>query len=192
MNVTEIFFFRHAQTLWNLEKRFQGQKNSELSETGILQSRQMSEKIKEIAPDIFITSELKRTKDTLMHALGNIERQKYQIEMSDFNEAAFGCWEGMLIEDVMRQFSAEFRTHREQPHLFKMKDAESYEEIQNRALEGVERIIKEFPGKKVAVITHGMTLLCLIGYIRNIPTKHIRDKVSIPDNTDYIKTCWYC
>lgn len=189
---TEIYFFRHAQTEWNQQRRFQGQKDSALSETGIMQSRKMKERILALNPEIFVTSALNRTKNTLYYALEDSKVNSVFLEMKDFNEAAFGCWEGMLIGDVVQNYESEFRLYREQPHLFAMKGAETYLEIQERAVNGIEKILRKYPGKKTAVITHGMVLLCLTGYLRNIPIKNIRDKVSIPDNTDYIKTSWYC
>lgn len=188
---TEIYFFRHAQTIWNLQRRFQGQQNSKLSELGIEQSKNMKKKIEAINPEVFITSGLDRTKETLFYALEGSKIEPETVAVQEFNEASFGCWEGMLIDDVKNQYDDHFKVHQDQPHLFHMKDAESYEEVQRRALNGVKWILNEYPGKKIAVITHGMVLLCLIGYIRNIPIKNIREKVTIPDNTDYFKICWF-
>jgi probable phosphoglycerate mutase len=191
MKCCEIYFFRHAQTEWNLQKRFQGQKNSDLSENGILQSKKMGKKIMSISPDVFITSGLKRTKDTLKYAIEELNIKKETVEMPTFNEASFGLWEGMKISDVIKNYNSVFETHKNYPHLFKMEGAETYLEIQSRALSGINEIINKYPGKKVAVITHGMTILCLLGYIRNIPIKNIREKIAIPENTDFIKICWY-
>jgi probable phosphoglycerate mutase len=191
MTTTEIYLFRHAQTLWNEQKRFQGQKNSDLSDLGILQARKMAEKIKLLKPDVFITSGLKRTKETLQYALEEMGEERNIYEFIEFNEAAFGNWEGMLLEDVLKEFNVEYDTHKERPHLFRLQGAETYFEIQNRSIKGIKKILGKFPGKKVAVVTHGMVILCLTGYLRNIPIKRIREKVSIPNNTDFIKTCWY-
>ena len=60
MTTTEIYLFRHAQTLWNEQKRFQGQKNSDLSDLGILQARKMAEKIKLLKPDVFYNIRFKK------------------------------------------------------------------------------------------------------------------------------------
>ena len=44
----EIYFVRHGQTVWNVEKRFQGLSDSPLTELGITQAKLLGEKLKNI------------------------------------------------------------------------------------------------------------------------------------------------
>ena len=43
----EIYFVRHGQTIWNVEKRFQGLSDSPLTELGITQAKLLGKKLKE-------------------------------------------------------------------------------------------------------------------------------------------------
>ncbi len=186
----EMYLFRHAQTRWNLEKRFQGQKDSPLSEMGKLQSKKMAEILQVINPEIVVTSTLDRTKETARLALEEWGQALEIIEMEELKESAFGPWEGMMIDDVKRDFPEEFNSHRTTPHLFEMEGVERYEDIQKRGLEGLKKIAQKHPGKRVVVVTHGLLLLCVLAGIRNIPLSLAREKITIPDNTEYVYVDW--
>ena len=60
----EIYFVRHGQTIWNVEKRFQGLSDSPLTELGITQAKWLGEKLKDIKFDKFYSTSLKRAYDT--------------------------------------------------------------------------------------------------------------------------------
>ena len=186
----EMYLFRHAQTRWNLEKRFQGQKDSPLSEMGKLQSKKMAEILQVINPEIVVTSTLDRTKETARLALEEWGQALEIIEMEELKESAFGPWEGMMIDDVKRDFPEECNSHRTTPHLFEMEGVERYEDIQKRGLEGLKKIAQKHPGKRVVVVTHGLLLLCVLAGIRNIPLSLAREKITIPDNTEYVYVDW--
>lgn len=190
MNRCEMYLFRHAQTKWNLEKRFQGQQDSPLSELGVIQSKKMAEMLEVIKPDIVITSTLKRTKETARIALEQWGKTLEVNEMEELNESAFGAWEGMMIDDVMRDYPEEFNQHRNFPHLFQMEGVERYEDLQTRGIKGLEQIAQEHPGKRVVVVTHGLLLLCILAGIRDIPLEMAREKITIPDNTEYVRIDW--
>ena len=191
MNLTEFFLARHANTVWNSERRFQGQKDSPLSPEGIRQSKAFSKTLDEIKPDVIFTSKLMRAKETARHAIENTKKDYLVFEYEELNESAFGPWEGMKLEDVKRDYREAFEKHRNAPHLFSMAGAETYTQVQTRAIKGIKRIARDFPEKRVLVVTHGLTLLCILGYIRNIPLDIIRDKIDIPGNTEYIKIDWF-
>lgn len=186
----EMYLFRHAQTQWNLEKRFQGQQNSPLSELGRMQAKKMAQILAVIDPDRIITSTLHRTKETALIALEEWGKNKEIIEMDGLQESAFGPWEGMMIEDVKRDYPQAFNSHRTTPHLFDMEGVERYEDIQKRGLKGLNQIAGEYAGKKVAVVTHGLLLLCVLAAIRNIPLARAREKIAIPDNTEFVRVDW--
>jgi len=190
VNRCEQYLFRHAQTKWNLEKRFQGQQDSPLSELGVMQSKKMAETLEVIKPDIVITSSLKRTKETARIALEQWGESREKSEMAELNESAFGPWEGMLIDEVIQDYPEAFNQHRNSPHLFQMEGVEGYADIQTRGIRGLEKIAREHVGKRVVVVTHGLLLLCVLAGIRDIPLEMAREKIAIPDNTEYVRVDW--
>ncbi|HDR3336418.1 TPA: histidine phosphatase family protein, partial [Bacillus anthracis] len=46
---TTVYVTRHGETEWNVAKRMQGRKNSTLTENGILQAKQLGERMKDLS-----------------------------------------------------------------------------------------------------------------------------------------------
>ena len=69
--MSKLVLLRHGQSQWNLENRFTGWKDIELSENGILEAKESGRLIKEkkIPIDIVYSSGLKRAIDTAIIAM---------------------------------------------------------------------------------------------------------------------------
>ena len=76
----EIYFVRHGQTIWNVEKRFQGLSDSPLTELGITQAKLLGKKLKDIKFDKFYSTSLKRANDTANYIKGDRDQE---IEIFD-------------------------------------------------------------------------------------------------------------
>ena len=98
----EIYFVRHGQTIWNVEKRFQGLSDSPLTELGITQAKLLGEKLKDIKFDKFYSTSLKRAYDTANYIKGN-RKQKVEI-FDDFVEISMGDMEGIKQEDFKKLY----------------------------------------------------------------------------------------
>ena len=69
--MSKLVLLRHGESQWNLENRFTGWKDIELSENGILEAKESGRLIKEkkISIDIVYSSGLTRAIDTATIAL---------------------------------------------------------------------------------------------------------------------------
>ena len=69
--MSKLVLLRHGQSQWNLENRFTGWKDIELSEKGILEAKEYGKLIREkkIPIDAVYSSELKRANDTAIIAM---------------------------------------------------------------------------------------------------------------------------
>ena len=70
----KLALVRHGQSQWNLENRFTGWVDVDLSERGIKEAYAAGEKLKAIKFDKAYTSALKRAQRTLDIVLGEIDR----------------------------------------------------------------------------------------------------------------------
>ncbi len=59
-----IVLWRHGQTAWNLERRFQGSTDIELTETGVGQARRAARLLASLKPDAIVASDLQRAAAT--------------------------------------------------------------------------------------------------------------------------------
>jgi len=95
----KIWFLRHGQTCWNVEKRIQGQLCSGLTEQGLADARAQAGLMGPIlaqAPDCY-ASPLERAQKTAEISLGGV----YFITDARLSEAHAGAWQGRLRGDVL-------------------------------------------------------------------------------------------
>ena len=181
----EIYFVRHGQTIWNVEKRFQGLSDSPLTELGITQAKLLGEKLKDIKFDKFYSTSLKRAYDTANYIKGNRE-QKVEI-FDDFVEISMGDMEGIKQEDFKKLYPEQvknffFNQLEYDPSSF---GGESFLEVRERVIRGLNKFIELNKNyERVLVVSHGATLKTLLHYISGKDISTLSDEV-IPKNTRY-------
>ena len=181
----EIYFVRHGQTVWNVEKRFQGLSDSPLTELGITQAKLLGEKLKDIKFDKFYSTSLKRAYDTANYIKGNRE-QKVEI-FDDFVEISMGDMEGIKQEDFKKLYPEQvknffFNQLEYDPSSF---GGESFLEVRERVIRGLNKFIELNKNyERVLVVSHGATLKTLLHYISGKDILTLSDE-AIPKNTSY-------
>ena len=181
----EIYFVRHGQTIWNVEKRFQGLSDSPLTELGITQAKLLGEKLKDIKFDKFYSTSLKRAYDTANYIKGNRE-QKVEI-FDDFVEISMGDMEGIKQEDFKKLYPEQvknffFNQLEYNPSSF---GGESFLEVRERVIRGLNKFIELNKNyERVLVVSHGATLKTLLHYISGKDISTLSDE-AIPKNTSY-------
>lgn len=181
----EIYFVRHGQTIWNVEKRFQGLSDSPLTELGITQAKLLGEKLKNIKFDKFYSTSLKRTYDTANYIKGN-RKQKVEI-FDDFVEISMGDMEGIKQEDFKKLYPEQvknffFNQLEYNPSSF---GGESFLEVRERVIRGLNKFIELNKNyERVLVVSHGATLKTLLHYISGKDISTLSDE-AIPKNTSY-------
>ncbi len=99
-DIPKIWFLRHGETHWNVEKRIQGQLESQLTSRGIEDAKAQARLVPPILalnPPCFV-SPLGRAQQTAKIAL---EGREY-ITDDRLAEAHAGEWQGLLRDDVRR------------------------------------------------------------------------------------------
>ena len=181
----EIYFVRHGQTIWNVEKRFQGLSDSPLTELGITQAKLLGEKLKDIKFDKFYSTSLKRAYDTANYIKGNRE-QEVEI-FDDFVEISMGDMEGIKQEDFKKLYPEQvknffFNQLEYDPSSF---GGESFLEVRERVIRGLNKFIELNKNyERVLVVSHGATLKTLLHYISGKDISTLSDE-AIPKNTSY-------
>ncbi len=97
--------WRHGQTTWNLEHRFQGQTDIPLDETGEAQAEYTAKRLATLRPDAIFTSDLSRAQQTAA-ALSKLTGVPV-IPDKELRERAGGDWEGLSDEEIRTRYPAE-------------------------------------------------------------------------------------
>ena len=106
----KLVLIRHGESTWNLENRFTGWTDVELTPTGVEQARQAGRLLKAEGYDFDVayTSVLKRAVWTLWHALDQMDRTWLPVVHSwRLNERHYGALQGLNKADMARQYGDE-------------------------------------------------------------------------------------
>ncbi|WP_084963060.1 histidine phosphatase family protein [Thermoactinospora rubra] len=101
-----IVCLRHGQTLWNVEKRFQGHTDIPLDETGIAQAARAASLLAALRPSLIVSSDLQRAHDTAL-ALARLVNLDVAVD-KDFRERGGGLWEGLTREEIAERWPEEY------------------------------------------------------------------------------------
>ena len=103
----KIVLIRHGESSWNLENRFTGWTDVDLTDTGIAQAKKAGQLLKAEGYefDVSYTSMLKRATRTLWHTLDEMDRTWLPVVHSwRLNERHYGALQGLNKADMAKQY----------------------------------------------------------------------------------------
>jgi 2,3-bisphosphoglycerate-dependent phosphoglycerate mutase len=106
----KLVLIRHGESTWNLENRFTGWTDVDLTPTGVEQAKQAGRLLKEAGYDFDIayTSVLKRAVWTLWHCLDQMDRTWLPVRHAwRLNERHYGALQGLNKADMAKQYGDE-------------------------------------------------------------------------------------
>lgn len=172
----KLILVRHGQSQWNLENRFTGWKNPDLTELGREEARRAGQSLKNEQIDVFFTSALQRAQHTLDLILEEMDIQNVVITRNQaLNERDYGDLSGLNKAETAEKHGEE------QVHIWRRSydiappGGESLKDTRERVLPYyLEHIEPELrAGKNVIVVAHGNSLRSLVMYIENLSPEEI-------------------
>jgi len=106
----KLVLIRHGESTWNLENRFTGWTDVDLTPTGVSQAISAGKLLRDKGWDFDIayTSVLKRAIHTLWHALDQMDRTWLPVEKDwRLNERHYGALQGLNKSDMAKQYGDE-------------------------------------------------------------------------------------
>jgi probable phosphoglycerate mutase len=97
--------WRHGQTVWNAERRFQGQSDIPLDETGQAQAERAARLLAALRPDLIVSSDLSRAAGTAA-ALARLTGLEVALD-KDLRERSGGSWEGLTDTEIRSRYPVE-------------------------------------------------------------------------------------
>ena len=146
--MTTLLLARHGETDWNREFRIQGSSDTELNEGGRAQARALADELAAEPIDAVYASDLSRARETAEIVAAG---KGLEVRLdAGLRERSFGSWEGLTRNKIDERFP-DLAHH----------DGETDEEVRNRVLASVRRIVQGHPGQEVLVVSHGGALNAL-------------------------------
>ena len=97
--------WRHGQTVWNAERRFQGQSDIPLDQTGQAQAERAARLLAALRPDLIISSDLSRASATAA-PLARLTGLEVTLD-KDLRERHGGGWEGLNDAEIRARYPVE-------------------------------------------------------------------------------------
>ena len=177
-----LILLRHGQSAWNLENRFTGWVDVDLSEQGEQEARLAGELLRNIPIDYLFTSVLKRAMRTAEIALTVAGKSTIPTERNQaLNERHYGDLQGLNKEDIGKQYGAEQLKIWRRSYDVPPPNGESLKDTQERAVPYYKEHIlpKLQEGKNVLIAAHGNSLRAILMYVENLTKEEILE-VNIP------------
>ncbi|WP_250400258.1 histidine phosphatase family protein [Streptomyces cellostaticus] len=158
-----IVLWRHGETAWNRERRFQGSTDIELNAEGVAQARRAARVLAVLAPDAVITSDLKRAAATARRLTALTHRAATPEE--GLREAYTGRWQGLTHDEIVAGYGEEYAAWRRGEPV-RRGGGELDTEVAERATAVVERHAERLPdGGTLVVVSHGGTIRATAGRV---------------------------
>jgi 2,3-bisphosphoglycerate-dependent phosphoglycerate mutase len=173
-----LILVRHGESEWNLKNLFTGWRNPDLTEKGVGEARATGKllKSKDIAPDLFYTSSLKRAQHTLDLILEEMGIVNLTITRNTaLNERDYGDLSGLNKDDARAKWGEEQVLVWRRSYDVPPPGGESLKDTAARTLPYYKAEIepKVAAGKTVLVAAHGNSLRALVMAIEGLTPEQI-------------------
>jgi probable phosphoglycerate mutase len=174
--------WRHGQTSWNLEQRFQGTTDIELTAAGVAQARRASRLLAAMNPDAIISSDLQRASGTAaeLSAVTGLPVTHYE----GLRETYAGAWQGLTHTEINERYGDQYTAwKRGEP--VRRGGGELETEVADRAAPLVVTAADKLAdGGVLVVVSHGGTIRTTIGRLIGL------DPVSWESLGGLSNCCW--
>ena len=199
----KLVLVRHGQSIWNLENRFTGWTDVDLSEKGINEAIEAGKVLKQKGYnfDLAFTSVLKRAEDTLKYILKEMDEENIEIKRSwKLNERHYGALQGLNKDETKKKYGDEQvllwrRSTDVRPPELELTDSrypgndEKYKDLSEDELPRTENLIDTIKrvieywnsnikpelekDRNIIIVAHGNSVRGLMKYLDNISDEDI-------------------
>ena len=201
-----LILVRHGQSIWNLEKKFTGWVDVDLTENGQSEAKKAGQLIKQenIKIDLYYSSFQLRAKNTLKIIQEELKDFKKVISAWELNERHYGALTGLnkdemkvkLGEEKVHQFRRSWdlrpdpldkknpyhplniKTYKEIPSE-KIPDTESLKDTYERVMKFYSKEIESKTSENILISAHGNSIRALCKHLFNLDDNEI-SKLEIP------------
>ncbi|MFE4972805.1 histidine phosphatase family protein [Kitasatospora sp. NPDC056651] len=162
-----IVFWRHGQTSWNLESRFQGTTDIELTGQGVLQAQRAARLLSGLRPDLLISSDLQRARRTAaeLAEVTGLDVQHHE----GLRETYAGSWQGLTNAEIRERFPEEHEAWAAGEPVRRGGGGELATEVADRSVPVVLEAVAKLPEDgTLVVVSHGGTIRTMLGRLLDL------------------------
>jgi glucosyl-3-phosphoglycerate phosphatase len=145
-----VVLWRHGQTAWNLEGRFQGKIDIPLDDKGVAQSERAAARLAALRPTAILSSPLQRAARTAA-ALAEVTGLAVATD-ANLTERGGGEWEGLTNAEIKARYPDDYRR-------WQAPGGETSADVAKRVGAALEGAIGNMPDDgPLVVVSHGAAL----------------------------------
>jgi len=172
-----LILLRHGQSVWNLENRFTGEVDIDLSPQGEVEAKHAGVLLKDYAIDLVYISVLKRAIHTTLIVLEEIKKVIPIIKSAALNERNYGNLQGLNKTETEQKYGTAqvllWRRSYETAPPNGESLAATYERVVPYYQQEIEPKLKT--GQNVLIVAHGNSLRALMMYLEHIGVSEIAE-----------------
>ena len=185
--MTEIYLIRHTQAEGNLYRMMQGHWDGQVTPLGLRQIEALSKRFENVHIDAVYSSDLSRTR--LTASAITVPHHLPLHTLPALREINLGPWETLFFANVFHDDPVQAELFIHDPERWHIDGAESFRQVTDRAYPALEEIAWQHEGQTVAVVSHGVTIRCLLSKITGVPLNEAT-RLPIGGNTAVSKLVW--
>ncbi|MEP7143989.1 MAG: 2,3-bisphosphoglycerate-dependent phosphoglycerate mutase [Ferruginibacter sp.] len=172
-----LILLRHGQSTWNLENKFTGQVDIDLTTLGQQEARLAGFLLKDYMIDIAFTSVLKRAIHTLDIILNELGKNIPVIQSAALNERNYGDLQGLNKTETADKYGADKVLLWRRSYDISPPNGESLKDTYNRVVPYYKAAIEPQlkADKNILVVAHGNSLRALMMYLERFSATEIAD-----------------
>lgn len=169
--MTEILLIRHTQAEGNRYRMMQGHWDGDVTEHGWEQIDALAERLRSVEINAVYSSDLYRARMTA-GAVTKYHALKLNEDVR-LRELDMGPWEAGFFGNILHDYPEQGENFLLHPGKWHIDGAETYADVQNRAYPALCEIAEANDGGRVAVVSHGVTIRCLMARITGVPLDNV-------------------
>lgn len=169
---TTLVVVRHGETEWNVQQRFQGHGDSPLTPKGRSEARALGLRLKQMAFDRLISSDLGRARET---AALIAERTGHAVATEPLlRERHYGVMEGLTLLEIKSRYARILQKLIDGDPDAVIPQGESHRQHYDRNIRFVEQFMRDHAGTTALLVVHGGVLDSLLRFVTGLPLDYPR------------------
>jgi broad specificity phosphatase PhoE len=165
---------RHGESVWNGERRIQGNQDPALSPRGRRQADLLAARLRTHLPTSvagIYTSPLQRAAETAQRIAAAFDL--LIVPEPDFREMGLGAWEGLTVAEIRAAFPGTYERWLEDPATFPAPGGECLETFSARVVRAFESMRARHAGADLVVVSHGGVIKALLCHVLGLDPRSL-------------------
>ena len=167
----KLILVRHGQSVYNLQNRFTGWKDVDLTDKGVQEAHNAAILLKDYKIDSSYTSNLKRAQKTLSIILNDLKLDIPIIKDERLNERDYGSLVNQNKEEAAAKYGANQVQIWRRSYDIQPPDGESLKDTYNRCIPYFKKIFNL--DENILISAHGNSIRAIVKYLFNISEEDI-------------------